>query len=256
MVRTRELMVDASEPAADLRPEDEPTILDYARVLWGGRWLILALTVLATVAAMGISLTMTKSYTASATLMPLGPDRGAGLGALSGALSGALAMDSPGMKLMAVLQSRTVAEDVVGKLNMEAEFAVGRDPKPTRAEVIESFHSRVLKVTASQGMIVVKAVWRDPALSAKIANTAVLSAARYLNEHSISTSFQILDEAVPPANPSSPKVALTAAVAFVLSGFVAVCLVFIRQYLREVRRAESARGAAIAPSGGASSDPA
>ncbi|HET8761507.1 MAG TPA: Wzz/FepE/Etk N-terminal domain-containing protein [Nitrospiria bacterium] len=252
MTRTRELMVDASEPAADQRPEDEPTILDYARVLWGGRWLILVITLLVTAAAVGISLTMSKSYTAKSTLMPLGLDRGGGLGALAGALS----IENPGMKLMAVLQSRTVAEDVVGKLNLEPEFAVGRDRAPTHAEVIESFQKRVLKVTASQGMIVVKAAWRDPELSAKIANTAVLSAARYLNEHSISTSFQILDEAVAPAKPSSPKIALNTAAAFVLSGFAAVCLVFIRQYLREVRRAESARAAAVAPSGGASSGPA
>jgi uncharacterized protein involved in exopolysaccharide biosynthesis len=255
MTRTRQLMVDASAPDTDLRPEDEPTILDYARVLWGGRWVILALTLLATVAAVGISLVMTKSYTAKATLMPLGLDRGGGLNALSGALSGALAMDSPGMKLMAVLQSRTVADDVVGKLNLEPALADGREPQPTRAELIESFQKRVLKVSASQGMIVVKAVWRDPELSAKIANTAVLSAARYLNEHSISTSFQILDEAVPPPRPSSPKIALNTAAAFVLSGFASVCLVFIRQYLREVRRAESARAAAVAPSGAAASGP-
>jgi uncharacterized protein involved in exopolysaccharide biosynthesis len=251
MTRTRQLMVDASAPDTDLRPEDEPTILDYARVFWGGRWVILALTLLGTAAAVGISLNMPKSYTAKATLMPLGLDRGGGLSALAGALS----IENPGMKLMAVLQSRTVAEDVVATLNLEPALADGREPPPTRAELIESFQKRALKVAASQGMIVVKAVWRDPELSAKIANAAVLSAARYLNEHSISTSFQILDEAVPPPKPSSPKIALNTAAAFVLSGFASICLVFIRQYLREVRRAESARADSVTPSGATASGP-
>jgi uncharacterized protein involved in exopolysaccharide biosynthesis len=252
MLRTRELMVEASEPPVRLPDEREPTILDYARVLWGGKWLILAIVVAATAAAIGISLILPKSFTAKATLMPLGLDRPGGLGALSGALSGAFGMDSPGVKLMAVLQSRTVAEDVVGRLNLEPILAEGRDPRPTRAELVEYFQKRVLKVSTGQGMIVVKAVARDAELSANIANAAVLSAARYLNEHSISTSFQILDEAVAPPKHSSPKIALNIAIAFVLSAFVAVIIVFVRQYLRELRRAEAER-AAIDRFGGDSS---
>jgi uncharacterized protein involved in exopolysaccharide biosynthesis len=240
MVRTRELVVEASESGAGPEDEREPTILDYARVLWGGRWVIMAIVFAAIAGAIGISLIMPKSYTAKATLMPLGPDRGAGLSALSGALSGALSMDSPGAKLTAVLQSRTVAEDVVGKLNLEPVLGAGRGSQPPRAELIEYFQKRVLKVSTSQGMIVVKAVWRDPDLAAGIANAAVLSAARYLNEHSISTSFQILDEAVPPVKPSGPNVVLNVAVALVSSSMAAVFIVFIRQHLRELRRAEAA----------------
>jgi uncharacterized protein involved in exopolysaccharide biosynthesis len=252
MLRTRELIVEASEPAVRLPDEREPTILDYARVLWGGKWLILAIIVAATALAGGVSLIIPKSYTAKATLMPLGLERPGGLGALSGALSGALGMDSPGVKLMAVLQSRTVAEDVVGRLNLEPILAEGKDPPPTRAESIEVFQDKVLKVSTGQGMIVVKAVWRDADSAAEIANAAVMSAARYLNEHSISTSFQILDEAVPPPKHSSPKIVLNIAIAFVLASMLAVFVVFIRQYIRELRRVEAER-AAIARFGGDSS---
>jgi uncharacterized protein involved in exopolysaccharide biosynthesis len=213
----------------------EPTLLDYARVVWGGRWLILALVVVATGSAVGLSMMMPKTYIAQATLMPLGQDRGAGLSALTESLGGALGMENPSAKLMSVLQSRTVAESVVNALDLESVFGQGKATKPTRASVIETLQKSVLKVSASRGVIAVSAQWGDPALAAAIANASVSAAGRFLNDRSISTSFQILDEAVPPSQPSGPSIRLNVAVAFVLSVFAALLVVFVRQYLRGLR---------------------
>jgi uncharacterized protein involved in exopolysaccharide biosynthesis len=213
----------------------EPTLLDYARVVWGGRWLILALVVVATGSAVGLSMMMPKTYIAQATLMPLGQDRAAGLSALAGSLGGALGMESPSVKLMAVLQSRTVADQVVSALDLENVLGQGKTPKPTRAMTIETFQKSVLKISASRGVIAVSAQWGDPALAAAIANASVSAAGRFLNDRSISISFQILDEAVPPSQPSGPSIRLNVAVAFVLSVFAALLVVFVRQYLRGLR---------------------
>lgn len=246
----RQLEIEATEPAppSDLfTKEREPTILDYVQVVWSGRWLVLALVAVATTGALGLSVVMPKTYTAQATLLPLGTDRAMGLGALSGALggglSGTLAMESPGMKLMAVLQSRTVAESVVSNLDLVSVLGRGKEPRPTRAEVVEMFRKRVLSVKNDRGVIVVTARWRDADVTAAIANAAVSATAGFLNEHSISTSFQIVDDAVPPEKPSSPKILLNTVLAFVLSAFAAVFLVFVRHYVNGLRAAHVPAGA-------------
>ncbi len=46
----------------------EITLRDYGRVLWTGRWLILATTVVAAIAGLLLSIASTTTYTASAEL--------------------------------------------------------------------------------------------------------------------------------------------------------------------------------------------
>ncbi len=226
------------------RDDQEPTLADYARVVWGGRWLIVTLVTVAAMAALAASLSMPKTFTAQTTIMPLGQERAGGLAsALSGSLGGALGLENPNEKLVAVLQSRRVAGMVVDELGLEAVLAQATGKRPTRDEAIETLQKSVLKVSGlGRGIITVRAQWRDPALAAAIANAAVSSAGRFLNERSISMNFQILDEAVPPLKPSGPRVRLNVALASILSAFVALFIVFVREYIKGVREHGSFNG--------------
>ncbi len=226
------------------REEQEPTLADYARVVWGGRWLILTLVTVATTAALAASLNIPKTFTAQTTIMPLGQERAGGLAsALSGSLGGALGIENPSDKLVAVLQSRRVAGMVVDELGLEAVFAQATGKKPTRDEAIETVQKGIVKVSGvGRGIITVRAQWRDPALAAAIANAAISSAGRFLNERSISMNFQILDEAVPPLRPSGPRVRLNVAVAGGLSVFAALFIVFVLEYVKGVRERHSFNG--------------
>lgn len=221
----------------DAHEEREPTLADYARVVWGGRWLILAVVATATTATLVISLYTPKTFTAQTTILPLGQERAGGLAsALSGSLGGALGIDNPNDKLVAVLQSRRVAGMVVEGLGLEAVFAQAMRRKPTRDEAIEAMQKSVVKISGgARGVITVRAEWRDPALAAAIANTTVSAAGRFLNERSISMNFQILDDAVPPLKPTGPRVQLNVAVACVVSALTALVTVFVREYIRGVR---------------------
>ena len=58
----------------EVHDDREPTLEDYARVVWGGRWLILALVAVTTTAALVVALITPKSFTAQTTIMPLGAD--------------------------------------------------------------------------------------------------------------------------------------------------------------------------------------
>jgi uncharacterized protein involved in exopolysaccharide biosynthesis len=228
----------------EVHDDREPTLEDYARVVWGGRWLILALVAAATTAALIVSLITPKSFTAQTTIMPLGQDRGGGLAsALSGSLGGSLGIENPNDKLVAVLQSRKVAGMVIEGLGLETVLAQASGRKPTRDEAIEAVQKDVVKVSGgTRGVITVRAQWRDPALAAAIANATVSAAGRFLNERSISMNFQVLDEAVPPTKKSGPKIWLNVAVAAVLSALAALMIVFVREYVRGVRGRKSFNG--------------
>ena len=222
----------------------EPTLEDYARVVWGGRWLIVALVAAATTATLVVTLNTPRTFTAQATIMPLGQDRGGGLAsALSGSFGGALGIENPNDKLVAVLQSRKVAGMVVEGLGLDTVLAQASGRKPTRDEAIEAVQKGVVKVSGgTRGVITVRAQWRDPALAAAIANATVSAAGRFLNERSISMNFQVLDEAVAPTKKSGPKVRVNVAVAFVSSALTALFIVFVREYVRGVRERRALNG--------------
>lgn len=225
------------EVAPAAHDDPEPTLADYARVVWGGRWLILVVVATTTVATAAVSINMPKTFTAQATVMPLGAERGGGLAsALSGSLGGALGIENPTDKLLAVLQSRKVAGMVVEDLNLRALLAQASGRQPTRDEAIEAVQKGVVKVSGGgRGLITVRALWRDPVLAAAMANATIAATGRFLNERSISMNFQVLDEAVPPLRPSGPRVRLNVAMAFVLSAFAGLALVFVREYVNGLR---------------------
>ncbi|MEW6683047.1 MAG: Wzz/FepE/Etk N-terminal domain-containing protein [Nitrospirota bacterium] len=222
----------------------EPTLQDYARVVWGGRWLIVTLVALATTAALGASVTIPKTFSAQTTIMPFEQDRGGSLSsALAGSLGGRLGIENSSDKLVAVLQSRRVAGMVVDELGLEAALAQATGKKPTRDEAIEAVQKRIVKVSGpGRGVITVRAQWRDPEMAAAIANATVSSAGRFLNERSISMNFQILDEAVPPRKPIGPRMLLNMVLAGILSGFAALVVVFVREYVKSLREHRSFNG--------------
>jgi len=221
----------------------EPTLEDYARVVWGGRWLIVALVAAATTATLVVTLKTPKTFTAQTTIMPLGQERAGGLAsALSGSLGGALGFENPSEKLVAVLQSRRVTSMVVEQLGLEGRLAQTAGRQPTRDEAIEALKGIVKISGGGRSLITVRAEWRDPALAAAIANATVSAAGRFLNERSISMNFQILDEAVPPAKKSGPRVRVNVAVAAVLSALTALMIVFVREYVRGVHERQAVNG--------------
>ncbi|MFZ5875348.1 MAG: hypothetical protein ACOYXU_02955 [Nitrospirota bacterium] len=219
------------------REEHEPTVVDYARVVWGGKWMILSLMVAATGVTAVVSLNMPKTFLAQTTIMPLGQERAGGLAsALSGSLGGALGIENPADKLMAVFQSRRVAGMVVDTLGLDAALVQATGGHPTRDEAIDAVQNSVIKVTGgNRGLITIRASWSDPALAAAIANAVVAATGRFLNERSISMNFQVLDEAVPPRKPSGPRVRLNIAMTVVASAFGGLVIVFVREYIRGLR---------------------
>ncbi|MCH6558376.1 MAG: hypothetical protein IH803_09195 [Nitrospirae bacterium] len=173
--------------------DDEVNLLDYWRVIWKRRWLIGGLCVAAVLTAMVVSLQMPKIYESTATLLPqFDSKQGGGLGALlaaSGAQSFGISL--PGMPatptdiFVAMLKSRTMADDVIKQFNLfelyEAKTMQGARKALEGQTKIKVSKEKVIKITVES---------EDPQLAADIANFYVTKLDRLNRTLNVSKASQ------------------------------------------------------------------
>ena len=178
----------------EMEREDEINLLDYWRVI-RKRWKIIALIFGVSVITAGvISLLMTPIYRAKTTLMPLESSGGQlsaamrNLGSLP--FVGGMVPSIGGAsadKLVAVLQSRTVAEDVIRALDLiKVLFEEDRDEPPTIQDAVRSLTEATKITDDKKGLISVSVEYKDPGIAADIANQYTIALQRFLNENTLS----------------------------------------------------------------------
>ncbi|MDA2910927.1 Wzz/FepE/Etk N-terminal domain-containing protein [Nitrospiraceae bacterium AH_259_D15_M11_P09] len=153
--------------------DDEVNLLDYWRVIWKRRWLIGGLCATAVLTAMVVSLQMPKIYESTATLLPqVGSKGGGGLGALlaaSGAQSFGISL--PGMPatptdiFVAMLKSRTMADEVIKELNLMELYKA-----KTMGGVRNALEGATKIKVRKEKVIAITVESRDPHMAADIAN--------------------------------------------------------------------------------------
>jgi len=179
----------------EMEREDEINLLDYWRIVMK-RWKIIAgIFVISVVTAAIISLLMTPIYQAKATLMPVESSGGR----LSGALQnlGSLPFVGgmvPGIggasatKLVAVLKSRTLAEDVIHALNLTRIFFKDKKDKPPSLEDAVESLTDITKIADDKkgGVISISVEYKDPKIAADIANHYTTVLQKFINENTLS----------------------------------------------------------------------
>ena len=192
-----EIPVQSTVPSHD----DEIHLRDYWRVLVRQRWLIGGIFTGVTVLTVVVVLLLPHVYRSEVTLIPLGESRGA-LQALMGEVGGLLPLalggkESPAERILAVLQSRTVAEDVIKSLDLLPRlfpdvWDAGKriwdtDEPPMMQDGVGRLKGFVSVETDQQtGVITIVADHADPELAAHIANQYVAALERALNEKAFS----------------------------------------------------------------------
>jgi len=188
-------ITDPRPPTPDPYIEDEINLLDYWRIVMK-RWKIIAgIFVISVVTAAIISLLMTPIYQAKATLMPVESSGGR----LSGALQnlGSLPFVGgmvPGIggasasKLVAVLNSRTLAEDVIHALNLTRIFFKDKKDKPPSLEDAVESLTDITKIADDKkgGVISISVEYKDPKIAADIANHYTTVLQKFINENTLS----------------------------------------------------------------------
>jgi tyrosine-protein kinase Etk/Wzc len=159
-------------PASD-PTDDEPTLLDYAAVVWRHRWMIGGLCTVALAAAAVFSLVSPRVYEATATL--LAPKEGPGGGLLGGAAVSALLREVPGLAipsltpnrdmLVSLLKSRTLAQAVVDRFGLQARYRAR-----FAEDAVRALQDRTDIKVSREGVISVRVEDTDPHMAAAIAN--------------------------------------------------------------------------------------
>jgi uncharacterized protein involved in exopolysaccharide biosynthesis len=185
--------------------EDEFNLLDYWHIVWKGRKLILAISLASVVAAAVISLLMTPIYQAKTTLMPVESSQGrlaAAMGALQnislvGGAMGASLGKTATDKLITILSSRTIAEEVIHKLGlMKIVYKDKWDPDkgkwktdkpPSFQDALRVLQNGIVRVTEDRkGLISIIVEYENPDLTARIANEYTAALQRFLNSNAVS----------------------------------------------------------------------
>jgi len=240
--------------------DQEPTLLDYWNIIKKGRRLIIMLVFSAVLSSLILSLLMPKIYQARTTILPMGQEQSGLSAALSAsplaALGGLPGVQNPADKLMIVLQSRTIAEAVIKKLDLlrifneeqwDTAHADWKDPekKPMLEDAIRRLQKEVINISSDRkGVVTLTAEWRNPVLAAKIANAYVDASSNFLNEHSINTNFQVIDPAVPPERKFKPSIRQNMMLAGVVSLFLGLAFVFFREYWRNAKNSRAVKSEA------------
>lgn len=169
--------------------EDEINLLDYWRVI-RKRWKIIAwVFVISVYTAVIVSIRMTPIYKARATVMPIGSS-GDGvsaalqrLGSLPfvGNIGGASAS-----KLVFLLESRSLAEDVVKDLDLIKVFFKNVLGKPPGLEDAAASLTGITEIADNKGLLSISVEYEDPWIAADIANQYTIALQRYLTENALS----------------------------------------------------------------------
>jgi uncharacterized protein involved in exopolysaccharide biosynthesis len=190
------------EPA--FRDEDEINLYELYLVI-RRHFRFLAILFLGATFATGVvsKFVLTKTYQSHASLTPV-ESREMGLGAALGSLGGVIGIPIPGVKatpaqtFVAILQSRTVAEGVIERLGLMREFnedewdearQAWKKPEepPTMEGAVRGLKgiSRISDDRKS-GLVNIWVEYKDPGVSADIANAYLDELDRFLNVNALS----------------------------------------------------------------------
>jgi uncharacterized protein involved in exopolysaccharide biosynthesis len=181
----------------ETKMEDEINLLDYWRVI-RKRWRIIALIFgISVIIASIASLFMTPIYQATTTIMPIESSGGG----LSSALQSIQSLESipfvGGMvsgfggasadKLIAVLKSRTLAEDVIRSLELINLLFKDSPQKPPALQTFVRSFTGIIKITDDRkGLINISVNYKDREIAADIANQYTASLQKFINENALS----------------------------------------------------------------------
>lgn len=181
--------------------DDEINLLDYWRVLAGQKWLIVALTVIATSVATVAAFIAEPAYKTEVAFMPADEEKGGGLSSLMGQFGGLASLAGVNIgggggkaeEALATLKSRAFTVEFIRENElMPVLFAKAWDASnkkwlvekkediPSDWDAYKVFNGiRTVNKDAKTGMITLAIEWRDAEQAAQWANALI----KKLNQH-------------------------------------------------------------------------
>jgi uncharacterized protein involved in exopolysaccharide biosynthesis len=230
--------------------EQDVDILEYWHIIWSRRIMLVLLFTVSVLVTMIAGLLSPKYYRSETVIAPVMPEAGGLAAALSNLpLAGTLVGDSgfqkPADKIMIVLKSRTLAEQVVRKFDLlptfyetkwDSEKKAWKDPEkhPFMQDAVMMLLDNVVDLKKSkEGIVTISVEWKDPVLAADIANYYVAALTEFIRDKAMNMTILVVDRAVPAERKSRPKIALNMALAGVASLFIGVFIAFFLTSLQK-----------------------
>lgn len=160
--------VPSQQPAAY---DDEVNLLEYWRVIWKRRWLILAMFSAAVSVALMVSLQLPKIYIARAVALPSKSQEIPGMPELTG------------KTLVSLLKSRSIADRLVKEYHLVKVYQA-ETPEDARRILENNTNAKLSRENALE----VEVEAKDPALAAQLANS-------YIDALAQSTQAMIVEKA-------------------------------------------------------------
>jgi len=175
--------VSNSDDSLSRSATNEISLIDIWEVIWDGKFMVVGITGLITVAAIIYAMLATEWYRAGALLSPVEDQS---YSDIRGQLSGlaAIAGVSPGggnssrTEALAVLRSREFAKSFITEYEL-IDVLLGEPEKPEQVpdirDAVKYFHDNVLQVSEDRdtGQVVLGVMWIDPEVAADWANILV-----------------------------------------------------------------------------------
>ena len=156
--------------------EESINLADYLRVITKHRRMIFRICAVTVISTAIVSLFLPKSYSATSTVVPpmdvlqKGAEMAGGLGVVkSSILQQAMDISSIGDTYVGILQSRSVADALIGQFNLAEVYHMPKYISDVRKELAEKTSIKV----DSDGIITITVEDRDPCRAAALANAYV-----------------------------------------------------------------------------------
>lgn len=163
-----------SAASAMCRDDDEINLFDLLIVLGKHKGMIVGITLVSALLAIGYALNMPNIYTAVTRILPPQQSQSSAsallnqLGGLAGMAGGSLGIKNPNDLYVTMIKSRTVMEKVVKRFDLQKVYE-----QETMSGALQVLESSARIVSGKDGVIAVEVDDPDPQLAAALANAFI-----------------------------------------------------------------------------------
>ena len=171
--------------------EDEINFIDLLIVLAKHKVMIISVTFVAVLIALGISLLLPNIYTGTAKILPPQQNQSSAsallgqLGGLAGLAGGAMGIKSPADLYIAMLKSRTLNETIVKRFNLQQVYEA-----KTLTDTLKVLENNSTITAGKDGVITVEVNDREPKRAADLANTFIEELAKLMQNFALTDASQ------------------------------------------------------------------
>lgn len=182
---------------------DEMNLMEYWYVIKGKVRYIALFMAIVLVVTIFVSFLMPKYYKSEVVIMPINKGGTGSLSALAGqfgglasmaGLSGAMVGSTPSQQFLALLKTRTLAENIINQFNLMPVFYPNYNPEKSSAYAMEDGVRILIKNyikfvdDKKNGTINISTEFRDPQLAADVANGYVEGLQKMIKNNSFTVS--------------------------------------------------------------------